>query len=131
MKKKLVIVRKSDGKRMEGLTRKRILEILYSNYSEAYVDYCDVFWDAMEKYGDLPLKEYKWTEWDKRRVKENPDAAMDIPRFYVEGFDTAMGYSYEQKARNEFYDKFVAADDDIVDFVNSTNELYRVEVVIE
>ena len=128
MKKMIVITKISTGEKVDNLNRRNIFKFFYSDYQDSYVDYSILFEKIMKKYKDAPLVKYKLTQADKNKIAQNPDAIQDIPRYVVKGFDTAVGEEFNGKLRDEFYNRFMDADDDIVRFINETNDKYKATI---
>lgn len=128
MEKKIVIINKMTNTRTSGMDRRKVLRLLYSPYSEAYIDYSELFRQVLKKYENEPLVKYELTESDKVRLKENPDYINDIPRYVVRGFDKAVGSEFERKLTNEFYERFQRAETEIVKFINDTNLEYKAQI---
>lgn len=127
MESRIKIIDKTTGAQVEFQSRQQAIKQLYTPYSNKYLDYSPLFLDIIERFKDAPLKKYKMTEADKKRVAANPDAINDIPRYYVPVFDMKVGYEIEWKLRDEFYNGFVHGKRDVIDFINKTNFKYSAE----
>lgn len=125
MKNEIKIIDKTTGAEVEFTSRRQVVNQLYTPHLEEYLDYSPIFLDLIERFKDAPLKKYKMTEADKKRVMENPDAINDIPRYYVPVFDMKVGNEIDGKLREEFYSGFVYGKKHIIDFINKTSSKYR------
>ena len=128
MKKVIVITEVGTKKVVKMESRRKIMRLLFSPYSEQYVDYCEYFKSIIKKYRNEPLVEYKLTDADRRELERNPDYINDIPRYIVKGYDTAVGGGFDGRARDEFYQRFQNADKEIVKFINNVNPFYKAEI---
>lgn len=124
MESRIKIIDKTTGAEIEFASRRQVMNQLYTPHLEEYLDYSPIFLDLMERFKDVPLKKYKMTEADKRKIAANPDAINDIPRYYVPVFDMKVGNELDRKLREEFYDGFIYGKKNIVDFINETNSKY-------
>lgn len=128
MKKKIVLKDKFTNTIVNLNNRASVIRNLFTPYSEKYIDYSPLFREILDLYKDRELVKYKWTEQDKRAVEENPDAILDIPRYVVKGYDRAVGCDFDQKARNEFYKRFTEGSEEVVRFINDTNDRYTATI---
>lgn len=124
---KIIIIDKITGKRIR-LSRSTIFKLLYTPYLEDFTKYCWEFQRIVKEYENTPLTKYKLTKVDKRRIAIDPSYIDSLPRYTVYGFDSAVGEKYDKKARDEFYERFMEADEEIVEFINETNENYRAKI---
>jgi hypothetical protein len=122
----------SDRKTKERVYLKSKHDLLlkcYDDYREKYTPICEYYVRLLEKYKNVPLQKYKLTSYDRKKIAENPSYADDLPEYYIPGFDSKMGTSFEKIQQEEFLRRFKEADKKIVQFINSTNKNFAAEVV--
>lgn len=126
MRKKIIIKNKY-GIRVK-MDRNEAIKKLYTPYANEFPDYSETFRTIMEKYKNQPLVPYVMTEKDKEILAEDPTYIDLLPRYVVKGYDSAVGDTYEKKARSEFWERFQKGDLEIVNFINDTNYEYKAEI---
>lgn len=107
---------------------KRAIRMLYHPSYSNWLNISNVMQSTMDEFKNAKLVKYKMTEQDKKRVAENPDAILDIPRYYIPKLDKKISSdAFESSLKKEFFDRFLANDPEIIKMVNSSNKMYRVE----
>ena len=82
---------------------------------------------TLEKYKDAPLLPYIPTDYERECIKKDPSYIELIPRFYIPGYDRAVGSDrIDTRLKVEFYSGWKNDADFILKFINSTNPQYRV-----
>lgn len=114
----------------QAIQKTRVVRILMSPCYGKWLDLSKEYNAVIDQYrGRAKLVKYKPSEYEKRKMKENPDYANDIPRYYVPGLDRALGSDQlDRKMRDEFYQRFLADDAAIVTMTNECNRIYRAEL---
>ena len=108
-------------------TRRQVLVNLLAPCFEEFVSISDTLNELIEKYKNVPLKEYIPTDAEKKRMEEDPGYALDIPKYYVPGYDEEVNSTrFEQKIRDEFYTRWENKDNDIYKFINENNRSFKI-----
>ena len=126
--KKIEIYSRSGKYKVRITSRNEIISSLYTPYQEEFLDYSYEFKRIFNRFKNKPLKKYKLTPEDKKAISNNPDYALDIPRYVVEGYDNAVGSCLDSRLRDEFYSLFLEADEAVISFINNTNDNFFVKV---
>lgn len=120
---------RSNGNKIDisSMSRREFMSLVYSPIALTYqLFYSKIMLDALEYYKDAPLVEHKITESEKRKLKENPDYALDIPKYEIEGYDDFVSNErLERRISTEFYTRFMTGDRKLVEMVNEHHPLFR------
>lgn len=122
------IINKETGKEKVFATRQAILLNLLAPVKDDFSLESDTLAEIIDKYKDNPLIEYIPTQAQRTRMESDPEYAMDIPRYIVEGYDDAVSNSrFEQKLCDEFYNRFETQDRRLIRWINKKNPTYKIE----
>lgn len=122
------IINKETGREKVFATRQQILLNLLAPIKDDFSLESNTLAEIIEKYKDKPLVRYMPTLSQQRRMLADPEYAMDIPRYVVEGYDEAVSNSrFDQRLCDEFYERFEAKDKKLFGWINRKNPTYRIE----
>lgn len=107
--------------------RSIIISTFYTPYYYNYLDFSPFMNRVLKKYKDAPLLPYIPTDYERECIKKDPSYIDLIPRFYVPGYDRAIGSDrVDTRLKVEFYSGWKNEEDFVLKFVNSTNPQYRI-----
>lgn len=122
------VINRENGREKVLATRQQILLNLLAPIKDDFSLESNTLAEIIEKYKDKPLVRYVPTLAQERRMIADPEYAMDIPKYIVEGYDEAVSNSrFDQKLCDEFYERFEAKDRTLFDWINKKNPTYRIE----
>ena len=120
---------RNTGKKLDitEMSRREFMSLVYSPVNLQYqLFYSKMILDALEYYRDAPLVEHKITESEKRKLAENPDYAMDIPKYEVEGYDAFVSNErLERQISTEFYTRFMTGDRKLIELINKYHPIFK------
>lgn len=106
--------------------KKNVLRYIYDG--NVFFNYSYAFDNLLKKYGNKKLIPYEMTESQKSRVKNNPNVMLDIPTYYVKGYDKAVSdIKFDTMLATEFYSRFIKGDTSLIPVVNNWNPNYMLE----
>ena len=121
------IISKRTNKEKVFTTRQQILLNLMSPMKEDFSLESNTLAEVIEKYKDRPLVKYEPTEKKKKKMEEDPEYILDLPRFIIEGYDDVVSNSrFDQKLCDEFYSRFMDHDKVLFDLINRKNPKYKI-----
>jgi hypothetical protein len=107
-----------------------ILRIFYRPCYGAFLGISEIMNATLKKYRNAKLIPYKLTEFDKRRIAENPEVLEDLPRMYVPRLDKEISSDkYEAKLKKEFLARFKMEDPVLIKCLNQNSKYYHIDVV--
>lgn len=125
----MVIIERNTGRVMNFKTRKSVMVNMLSPIMDEFSIISHTFNDIVEKYKDAEVVKYEPTKYDIKRMAEDPEYILDMPRYYIPGFDKEVtGTIFEQKIRNEFYERWTSGDVEIYNFINKYHPDFKVVV---
>lgn len=102
-----------------------LLRTVYNSIDMIFMLQSETLRATVNKYRKEPLRKYTLTEQEKQDIAKNPDLALDIPRYYVDGFDQEVSKdSFERKIRREFVKRCRGNDMEIARMINIYSKVY-------
>lgn len=121
------VINRENGREKVLATRQQILLNLLAPVKDEFSLVSNTLAEIVEKYKDKPLVRYVPTLAQERRMIADPEYALDIPKYTVEGFDEAVSNDrFEQKLRDEFYERFEGKDTELYNWINENNPTYKI-----
>lgn len=121
------VINRENGREKVLATRQQILLNLLAPVKDEFSLVSNTLAEIVEKYKDKPLVRYVPTLAQERRMIADPEYALDIPKYTVEGFDEAVSNDrFEQKLRDEFYERFERKDTGLYNWINENNPTYKI-----
>lgn len=121
------VINRENGREKVLATRQQILLNLLAPVKDEFSLVSNTLAEIVEKYKDKPLVRYVPTLAQELRMIADPEYALDIPKYIVEGFDEAVSNDrFEQKLRDEFYERFERKDTELYNWINENNPTYKI-----
>ncbi len=106
--------------------KRAVLHYIYD--SNVFFNYSYALDNLLKKYGKRKLIPYEMTEHQKECIKNNPNAILDIPRYYIKGYDSVVSDTkFDTTLTTEFYFRFMSNDSSLIPVVNNWNPDYMLE----
>lgn len=125
----VTIIERNTGNVMNFNTRKSVMVNMLAPVMDEFSTISHTFNGIVEKYKDAELVKYEPTRYDMKRMAEDPEYVLDMPRYHVPGFDKEVtGTIFEQKIRNEFYERWISEDHELYKFINEYHPDFKVVI---
>lgn len=120
------IIKRKTNRKIEFADRRAVLAALYAPCKNDFLEYSKIMKETVEKYKDVPLTIHQMTKFEESRVNADESAWEDIPMYEVLGFDKEVSSdNFEQRLRDEFFERFANDDTKIISFINKYNPKYK------
>lgn len=123
----ITLIHRENGKEIQLVNRRDIMAMVYSPIAIIYqLNYSKIMQEAIEYYKDVPLTEHEITESEKRKLAENPDYALDIPKWEIKGYDDFVSNErLERRLTAEFYGRFMSGDRELIKMINAFHPVFK------
>ena len=121
------IINKLTGEEKKLETYKSIIKYILAPIREEYTFVSDIMQELLDKYKNEKLVKFVPDRHQIRRMVLNPECILDMPRYYVKGYDKAVtSDGFDAKISREFYRKFMQEDLDLIKFINKYHPTLKI-----
>lgn len=121
------IIDKITGKQKNIQTYRSIIRYILSPIRENYTYISDIMQQTIEKYKDEKLIKFIPDNHQIKRIFQNPDYLLDVPRYIIKGYDEEVtNIKFDTLVSKEFYKKFIQQDKDLIDFINKNHPILKI-----
>lgn len=125
-------IQRKTGCSVEESKRKiyrKIIRFLYIPNYGAFLSISKTMKRVLTRYRYAKLVPYRPTAWELTRIRNNPKYINALPKYYVPELDKILdSKEFEYRLRDEFVERFLSGDIELVKMVNLNNPRYKVEL---